>query len=89
MRGDTIRWLGVKVSDADGAGMTIAGIRLFLAEVDALAEAEGMSVEEAIPVVERHKRGGIRWLWVGVRRRERWGRLRLITVRGEHAEAQQ
>lgn len=75
--GDTLRWRGVMLTDVDGHGLTIAGLRLFLDEADAMAAEHRVSIEEqTFEVLVR--RGRAHRLWVGVVRRERRGRLRLL-----------
>lgn len=68
--GDTIRWRGVLAED-DGHGLTIADLRAFIADADALAHQLGVSAGDAIPLVATRRDGSIRHIWAGVTRR-RW-----------------
>jgi hypothetical protein len=63
------------VADAGRRGLTIAGLRQFLAEADEAADLACVSIEEQVPVVVTC-RGRVSWAWVGITRRERAGRLR-------------
>jgi hypothetical protein len=71
VRGDTIRWRGVLAEDDGKSGLTIADLRAFLADADALAGLLGTCAGDAVPLVAVHRDGAIRHIWVGVARR-RW-----------------
>jgi hypothetical protein len=73
--GDTLRWRGVLAEDRTGAGLTIADLRAFIADADALAAILGVDVDQARPLVADYGGGAIRHLWVGVSRRS-WRRWR-------------
>jgi len=76
MNGDTIRWRGVVARNKDHSGLTIADLRAFLAETDAVAARFGISSGEVVPLVALNRDDTIRHIWAGVVRK-RW-RLRTI-----------
>lgn len=68
-RADTLRWRGVMGERQDG--MSVADLRAWLADADALAAREGVSAGDAKPELALNKDATIRRIWVGVARR-RW-----------------
>jgi hypothetical protein len=79
--GETLRWRGVLAED-DGDGLTIAELRAFLADAEALAGVLGVDVDQARPLVANTRaNGAIRHIWVGVARR-RWRHLNVAAGTG-------